>query len=1283
MFFIEISTETIRIIICTDDSALCDRSEVLIECPVPVTKLFMDEDCVIVGLSDGTMKLYDRETRQYLSQLNVIPVAARGTADNTVGAGSELSRAPAYLQHKISFLARRDDFVIAAMLDPSAAGEAPGVRQLEISIWPLRGLNAVHPLKTKLLPGTINFLHFAERSGVLYALTQYGSSGGANGASCAASDSGAPSPPQARFAGSSCADRPAHITAFALGGPLVSLSWHPPFKSLALDGLKWRESNDQLQAKLAQEVMEKVLLEPAFFRALFVVEADPEEVDHVVDAMFVCLAGKDTQSNQFVEIAIDAEISLRRHNYQIQHSGGAFSGHSATPAFGSVSSASSTSHAAASTITASTSTESSSNRNSNGTSSPSNSRGSPVLTPHKQQTSSKDGLASAASNSPSHSRPKVAKTSNSTNKDVSGSISQDGKDEGRRKSKASSQPRQTASNSNSTSTQNAGATDDAKIETSASDTADSNQTTDASAQVANLGSEDCGKVASGTSAGLEDSDPVLKPRSLSQKGRPNTATTSSILSGSSGTLIASGSGNTNADGLSGSTPLSPPPTKKKSSTSSSTSSSGGSSSTTKSSSTAASSAGATSTSSSASSDSTPPQYFPTNAMTTAVITTILQDVCAPYLQLVLSKPLGIVAKCSTNLIFSLPSTHAAPEDLPMFTALCKVTASIFDGLIEHQSKLPPPCQKLLVAIHQAVCADNKGDSELRSFRRGAARVFLDYVLLKSWLYPVEAQLMLRVSNEMKHNLRIVAQLLQVICGYSKHKLTDPKLCAVVTEYSTKWRAWLLSKVSEGNSPAHRSPLAERHMSSINSNDPSSRDPYHDNGSDAKARDSKKEKDKRAKIARGTSFIAPRSGNSKSASMVVTKYIITHAHELLEAMNQGKGRTPDPTAIRIRALADSLVMPIMTMMAKQGTKNTQLAASLRVFGNKAHTIYGVPSESSRSSGGNTSSSESVSSESYGQGMNASGSKVGRTRSGRKLKLELGTIDGSNSESGEIDPLASPRKSRKVVTQKSSATTSSVEKFGSSESGKSLLASDSESTKGSAITTTGESSTGDLPTTKSPSKIRDPSKKSKKTKKRLETATTTSASASVSSSSVPEESTDPGSDYTGPAFISNNSSANGEHDIVDSTQLQRPRRLTDGVKIIHLDVEALKSIPPLRTASRDASPIKCTTHMIYTPKASNFELEDPVQDVASDENTVLVPKSKIMPRQDHSTPPPSHPLPPKPHSIVSAAIATFSVPTSTSTSNGASNSASSQNHSSPSRSTTGTNSSKTSGSPIKHP
>lgn len=772
---------------------------------MPATKVYVDEDVVIVGFADGTMKLYDRESRLFLSQLNVIPVAARGNADAATAPGtasSEIARAPTYLQHKISFLARKDEMVVSAMLDPSAHATSP--RQLEISIWPLRALNAVQPLKNKLLPGTVHFVNFDRSDGLLVALGQYNPVG--TGTSGSSSNHSHGSPHGGRAAGGAALPRdlPAHLAQIAISGPLVGWTWHPPFKSLMIDGLKWRESNDQQQAKLAQDVMEQVLLEASFFRAMFMVDADSEEVEHVVSSMFICLAGKDTHAAQFIETAIDAEIVLRRH---VPANANTPSSHSSTA---SVPAANTSSHGG------------------------------------------KDSSNNSASASPSGS--------NTASPEVS---------------RASMSKRNGASTSATASTN--------------------------------------------TNNG-------------SLKGSIDSSTNDSTLGHSSASLTNSkdgGSIGAHRDGM-----REP------------SNSVGGSS--------------------PSETSLAPPQYFPPNAMTTAVITTCLQEMCAPYLEAVLSKYLGTLSTkgSAAHIIFSLPSTHAAPEDQPMFHALIKITSGIIDGLIEHQSKLALPAHKMLVAIHQSVCADNPSDSELRSFRRGAARVFLDYVLLKSWLDPVAAGLVVRVSNEMRHNLRIVAQLLQVVCGYSKHKLTEPSLCSLVTEYSTKWRSWLLSKVSDPNiAPAARLPGLDRTLHDAKFD---GRYDYESGifGGSPKQKD-RKDKDKRPKIGRGTSFIAPpKSGNAKAASMVVTKYIITHAAGLLEVMNRGKGRTPDPTAIRIRALADSLMMPIMTMMAKQGTKDLHLAASLRVFGKAGQGANGsLPSESSRSSG-TASSSESVSSESYG-------------------------------------------------------------------------------------------------------------------------------------------------------------------------------------------------------------------------------------------------------------------------------------------------------------------------------
>lgn len=654
----------------------------------------------MLGLADGTMKLYDRESRLFLGQLNIIPVAARGAtpghSDSPSSSHSTGAHEP-FLQHKISFLARQEDFLIAAMLDPSQNVEARD-KQLEVSIWPIRGQNLVQPLKTKLLPGTVNFMHYEERNTRLIALTQY------------------ERPSQAALSAAN--------SAYIGGGPLIAITWRPPFKSLLMNGIKWRETNDQLQAKLAQEVMEKVLLEPSFFRAMFMVDTDPEEIEQVVDSMFISLASRESLFAQFVDTAIAQEIVLRRQNPSPNSS--AVSIHHSSPNL-------------------------------------------PGDTPQGQDSKKMSSSAGSIKDTPI-------------------------------------------------------------------------------------------KVAS---------------------------------------------------------------------------------------------------------DTTQPQYFPEHAMTTAVLTRCLVDHSYNYMSVVLSKPLTHMMKSEVAAMsFSLPSTAATPEDQPMFHSLIKVTSGIMDGLIDNQSKISPALQRLLSSVHQAVCADNSSDSELKCFRRGAARVFLDYVILPYWLEPAEHHLVNKIPDEVRHNLRVVAQLLQVIAGYTKHKLTDPALCSLVTEYSTKWRSWLLSRVSDSESASKKS------------------------------KDGKKPK---TNVPRAANMVGTRGGNPKTAGLVVTKFIITHSLELLSYMTRGGNRSPDPCATRIRAISESLLMPIMSMMAKKGTKDSQLAASLRVFG-----------KNGSNSTGRDSSTDSTESSEHSHSSEHEGRSTTPSRQRRKGSSAASsgdkTVDSHSGSEGLARPLA---------------------------------------------------------------------------------------------------------------------------------------------------------------------------------------------------------------------------------------------------------------------------------------
>lgn len=230
-----------------DDDEACDISQ-----PVPVTKIFIDDTYLVMGLADGAVRVYGADRLNFISQLNL----SQDTLQPSRAASSGINASYPY---KVSYISRVAEFVVTTAVDSDT-------RQLQVSVWALKGSYSVLPLRSKLIVGTVTNVYCDPTQALVVAVSQVSQ----------------------------------------LQSALTR--WKLDMKQLSTLLSKWKSTNEANQDTLASDMMREVLTAPGIFKALMRLSLSSSRVEVVGEALYTALKSNADALQQLVNTALDFEL---------------------------------------------------------------------------------------------------------------------------------------------------------------------------------------------------------------------------------------------------------------------------------------------------------------------------------------------------------------------------------------------------------------------------------------------------------------------------------------------------------------------------------------------------------------------------------------------------------------------------------------------------------------------------------------------------------------------------------------------------------------------------------------------------------------------------------------------------------------------------------------------------------------------------------------------------------------------------------------------------------------
>lgn len=224
---------------------------------MPVTKVYLDDDYMIVGHADGTLKVYGAERLNLIAQIN-LSVETLNPSTTKLTVGSILQ-----IPCKISFIARQGDFVISTALDPET-------RQFELSVWALKGSYSVNPLQRRAIAGNVGCVQFDRTQNSAIVVTSTKTKG-------------------------------------EIDISLVRLTLE--MKVLASSLSKWKSTNDVDQEKLAMELMSEAATNSWLFKVFMKLPLSSACAEAVAESFHIALKEHPDSMKVLVDTALDHELA--------------------------------------------------------------------------------------------------------------------------------------------------------------------------------------------------------------------------------------------------------------------------------------------------------------------------------------------------------------------------------------------------------------------------------------------------------------------------------------------------------------------------------------------------------------------------------------------------------------------------------------------------------------------------------------------------------------------------------------------------------------------------------------------------------------------------------------------------------------------------------------------------------------------------------------------------------------------------------------------------------------
>lgn len=233
------------------------EEEVSLYQKMPVTKVFLDDDYLILGHADGTTRVYGAGRLNLITQVNLSAQTMHpSTTKLNMGAVMQMPL-------KVSFIARHKDFIITTALEPDT-------KQLEMSVWALKGSYSVFPLRRRVIGGTVTCVHYDKTQNTVIVVTSI---------------------------------RPKEEAA-----EISMIRFRLEMKALTSSLSKWKSTNEADQVKLAEELIQEVTTNDLLYQVFMKLPFSAACSDVMAESLYLVLKDNPECMKSLVNIALNYEL---------------------------------------------------------------------------------------------------------------------------------------------------------------------------------------------------------------------------------------------------------------------------------------------------------------------------------------------------------------------------------------------------------------------------------------------------------------------------------------------------------------------------------------------------------------------------------------------------------------------------------------------------------------------------------------------------------------------------------------------------------------------------------------------------------------------------------------------------------------------------------------------------------------------------------------------------------------------------------------------------------------
>ena len=223
---------------------------------MPVTKVFLDDEYLILGHADGTVRVYGAVRLNLITQVN-LSAQTMHPATTKLNMGAVMQ-----MPLKVSFIARHKDFIISTALEPDT-------RQLEMSIWALKGSYSVFPLRRRVIGGTVTCVHYDKTQNTVIVVTSI---------------------------------KPKDDVEVSMVRLRLEM------KALTSSLTKWKSTNEADQVKLAEDLIQEVITNDLLYQVFMKLPFSTACSDVMAESLYTVLKENPERLKRLVDTALNYEL---------------------------------------------------------------------------------------------------------------------------------------------------------------------------------------------------------------------------------------------------------------------------------------------------------------------------------------------------------------------------------------------------------------------------------------------------------------------------------------------------------------------------------------------------------------------------------------------------------------------------------------------------------------------------------------------------------------------------------------------------------------------------------------------------------------------------------------------------------------------------------------------------------------------------------------------------------------------------------------------------------------